>query len=76
MKRSGLDLHRLQHVEGGGQDYDPDTYGEEFNSACLDEGTSAKEYIVKDEYRPTPVSRYHSTGGQGCMVVQRTVQQC
>lgn len=31
----------------------------------MDEGTPAKEYIVKDEYRPTPVSRYHSPGGQG-----------
>lgn len=38
---------------------------EEFNSAIFDEGTPAKEYNVKDEYRPRQVSRYYSPGGQG-----------
>lgn len=46
------------------QDYDPDTYEEQFNSAFLDEETPVKEY-VKDEYRPTPVSRYHSPRDPG-----------
>lgn len=45
------------------QDYDPNTYGEEFNSALLEKGTPLQEYIV--EYRPTQVSRYHSPGGHG-----------
>lgn len=35
------------------------------NSTFVNEGTPAKKYIVKDENRHTPVSRYHSPGGQG-----------
>lgn len=64
MKRSGPDLHHLQHVEEGGRIM-TQVYMEEFNSAFFDEGTPAKEYNVKDEYRPRQVSRYYSPGGQG-----------